>query len=104
MFGRGKSRRRPLPSLCESGETEEAEWEEAAGDYVFRIVNNAITDREGEFKILKMKCFDPYIFLITKDTQNRRLSYYNYKQILIKRSTFYKENTKNIMLKLYCYV
>ncbi|KOB73991.1 Uncharacterized protein OBRU01_09765, partial [Operophtera brumata] len=29
-----------------SGETEEAEWEESAGDYVFRIVNNAITDRE----------------------------------------------------------
>lgn len=38
-----------MPSLCESGETEEAEWEEAAGDYVFRIVNNAITDREGTF-------------------------------------------------------
>lgn len=37
-----------MPSLCESGETEEAEWEESAGDYVFRIVNNAITDREGE--------------------------------------------------------
>lgn len=36
-----------MPSLCESGENEEAEWEEAAGDYVFRIVNNAITDREG---------------------------------------------------------
>ncbi|XP_028159384.1 small G protein signaling modulator 2-like isoform X2 [Ostrinia furnacalis] len=47
VFGRGKIRRRPLPSLCESGETEEAEWEEAAGDYVFRIVNNAITDREA---------------------------------------------------------
>nr|XP_013189572.1 unnamed protein product [Amyelois transitella] len=47
VFGRGKARRRPMPSLCESGETEEAEWEEAAGDYVFRIVNNAITDREA---------------------------------------------------------
>ncbi|CAG9791480.1 unnamed protein product [Diatraea saccharalis] len=47
VFGRGKSRRRPMPSLCESGENEEAEWEEAAGDYVFRIVNNAITDREA---------------------------------------------------------
>ncbi|XP_052752020.1 small G protein signaling modulator 2-like isoform X1 [Galleria mellonella] len=47
VFGRGKIRRRPMPSLCESGETEEAEWEEAAGDYVFRIVNNAITDREA---------------------------------------------------------
>ncbi|KAL0867750.1 hypothetical protein ABMA27_008469 [Loxostege sticticalis] len=47
VFGRGKTRRRPMPSLCESGETEEAEWEEAAGDYVFRIVNNAITDREA---------------------------------------------------------
>lgn len=41
-------KRRPMPSLCESGETEEAEWEEVAGDYVFRIVNNAITDREGK--------------------------------------------------------
>ncbi|XP_073948313.1 small G protein signaling modulator 2-like isoform X2 [Choristoneura fumiferana] len=47
VFGRGKGRRRPMPSLCESGETEEAEWEEAAGDYVFRIVNNAIADREA---------------------------------------------------------
>ncbi|KAL4711801.1 hypothetical protein ACJJTC_005970 [Scirpophaga incertulas] len=47
VFGRGKGRRRPMPSLCESGENEEAEWEEAAGDYVFRIVNNAITDREA---------------------------------------------------------
>ncbi|XP_053617034.1 small G protein signaling modulator 2-like isoform X2 [Plodia interpunctella] len=47
VFGRGKARRRPMPSLCESGETEEAEWEEVAGDYVFRIVNNAITDREA---------------------------------------------------------
>ncbi|KAF9805825.1 hypothetical protein SFRURICE_009457 [Spodoptera frugiperda] len=42
-----KARRRPLPSLCESGETEEPEWEETAGDYVFRIVNNAIADREA---------------------------------------------------------
>ncbi|CAH2052131.1 unnamed protein product, partial [Iphiclides podalirius] len=47
VFGRGKVRRRPMPSLCESGETDEAEWEEAAGDYVFRIVNNAIADREA---------------------------------------------------------
>ncbi|XP_068623673.1 small G protein signaling modulator 2-like [Battus philenor] len=47
VFGRGKARRRPMPSLCESGETEEAEWEEVAGDYVFRIVNNAIADREA---------------------------------------------------------
>ncbi|KAJ8711290.1 hypothetical protein PYW07_008532 [Mythimna separata] len=47
VFGRGKVRRRPLPSLCESGETEEPEWEETAGDYVFRIVNNAIADREA---------------------------------------------------------
>ncbi|XP_063896565.1 small G protein signaling modulator 2 isoform X2 [Helicoverpa armigera] len=47
VFGRGRARRRPLPSLCESGETEEPEWEEAAGDYVFRIVNNAIADREA---------------------------------------------------------
>lgn len=36
-----------MPSLCESGETEELEAEEPAGDYVFRIVNNAIGDREG---------------------------------------------------------
>ncbi|CAK1590328.1 unnamed protein product [Parnassius mnemosyne] len=47
VFGRGKTRRRPMPSLCESGETEEVDWEEAAGDYVFRIVNNAIADREA---------------------------------------------------------
>ncbi|XP_013168017.1 PREDICTED: small G protein signaling modulator 2-like isoform X2 [Papilio xuthus] len=47
VFGRGKSRRRPMPSLCESGETEETEWEDVAGDYVFRIVNNAIADREA---------------------------------------------------------
>lgn len=47
MFGRGKIRRRPMPSLCESGESEEPDWDEAAGDYVFRIVNNALTDREG---------------------------------------------------------
>ncbi|XP_072934410.1 small G protein signaling modulator 2-like [Epargyreus clarus] len=47
VFGRGKTRRRPMPSLCESGETEEPEWEEVAGDYVFRIVNNAIGDREA---------------------------------------------------------
>lgn len=47
VFGRGKTRRRPMPSLCESGENEDAEWEESAGDYVFRIVNNAIADREG---------------------------------------------------------
>ncbi|KAI5634030.1 rab-GTPase-TBC domain-containing protein [Phthorimaea operculella] len=47
VFGRSKPRRRPLPSLCESGETEEQEWDEVAGDYVFRIVNNAITDREA---------------------------------------------------------
>ncbi|XP_046964352.1 small G protein signaling modulator 2-like [Vanessa cardui] len=47
VFGRGKIRRQPLPSLCESGETEEPDWEEVAGDYVFRIVNNAITDREA---------------------------------------------------------
>ncbi|CAH2093890.1 unnamed protein product [Euphydryas editha] len=47
VFGRGKIRRRPLPSLCESGESEEPDWEEVAGDYVFRIVNNAITDREA---------------------------------------------------------
>ncbi|KAJ0173087.1 hypothetical protein K1T71_011263 [Dendrolimus kikuchii] len=47
VFGRGKSRRRPMPSLCESGESEEAEWEESAGDYVFRIVNNAIGDKEA---------------------------------------------------------
>lgn len=53
VFGRGKARRRPMPSLCESGETEEAEWEEVAGDYVFRIVNNAITDREGKLNVIK---------------------------------------------------
>ncbi|CAG9138734.1 unnamed protein product, partial [Plutella xylostella] len=47
VFGRGKGRRRPMPSLCESGETEEADSDEVAGDYVFRIVNNAIADREG---------------------------------------------------------
>ncbi|XP_049879211.1 small G protein signaling modulator 2-like [Pectinophora gossypiella] len=47
VFGRGKPRRRPMPSLCESGEAEEPDWEEVAGDYVFRIVNNAITDREA---------------------------------------------------------
>lgn len=39
-----------MPSLCESGENEEAEWEESAGDYVFRIVNNAIGDKEGARK------------------------------------------------------
>ncbi|CAG9559124.1 unnamed protein product [Danaus chrysippus] len=47
VFGRGKIRRRPMPSLCESGESEEPDWDEAAGDYVFRIVNNALTDREA---------------------------------------------------------
>ncbi|CAH0713729.1 unnamed protein product, partial [Brenthis ino] len=47
VFGRNKIRRRPLPSLCESGESEEPDWEEVAGDYVFRIVNNAIADREA---------------------------------------------------------
>ncbi|GBP27037.1 Small G protein signaling modulator 1 [Eumeta japonica] len=50
VFGRGKGRRRPMPSLCESGEGgegEEGEWGDAGGDYVFRIVNNAIADREG---------------------------------------------------------
>ncbi|XP_039752246.1 small G protein signaling modulator 2-like isoform X2 [Pararge aegeria] len=45
VFGRGKTRRRPMPSLCESGESEEQE--DVAGDYVFRIVNNAIADREA---------------------------------------------------------
>lgn len=38
-----------MPSLCESGESEEPDWEDVAGDYVFRIVNNAIADREGQF-------------------------------------------------------
>ncbi|KAG6446796.1 small G protein signaling modulator 2 isoform X2 [Manduca sexta] len=47
VFGRSKGRRRPMPSLCETSETEEVEWDEAAGDYVFRIVNNAIADREA---------------------------------------------------------
>ncbi|XP_038215530.1 small G protein signaling modulator 2-like isoform X2 [Zerene cesonia] len=47
VFGRSKGRRRPMPSLCESGETEEQEFDEVAGDYVFRIVNNAIADREA---------------------------------------------------------
>ncbi|CAG9138231.1 unnamed protein product [Plutella xylostella] len=47
VFGRGKGRRRPMPSLCESGETEETDCDEVAGDYVFRIVNNAIADREA---------------------------------------------------------
>ncbi|XP_050677563.1 small G protein signaling modulator 1-like [Leptidea sinapis] len=47
VFGRNKGRRRPMPSLCESGETEEHEFEDVAGDYVFRIVNNAIADREA---------------------------------------------------------
>ncbi|CAG9104200.1 unnamed protein product [Plutella xylostella] len=47
VFGRGKGRRRPMPSLCESGEAEEADCDEVAGDYVFRIVNNAIADREA---------------------------------------------------------
>lgn len=37
-----------MPSLCESGETDELESDEAAGDYVFRIVNNTIADREGK--------------------------------------------------------
>lgn len=44
-----------MPSLCESGETEEAEWEEVAGDYVFRIVNNAITDREGKLFVKSLR-------------------------------------------------
>lgn len=44
-----------MPSLCESGEIEEAEWEEVAGDYVFRIVNNAIADREG-LKLYNILC------------------------------------------------
>ncbi|XP_069356616.1 small G protein signaling modulator 2-like isoform X2 [Maniola hyperantus] len=47
VFGRSKIRRRPMPSLCESGESEEPDWEDVAGDYVFRIVNNAIADREA---------------------------------------------------------
>lgn len=37
-----------MPSLSECGENEETEWEEVAGDYVFRIVNNTIADKEGE--------------------------------------------------------
>lgn len=63
VFGRGKTRRRPMPSLCESGENEEAEWEEAAGDYVFRIVNNAITDREGLSITPSIKCSKFAIYL-----------------------------------------
>ncbi|XP_075983891.1 small G protein signaling modulator 2-like isoform X2 [Anticarsia gemmatalis] len=47
VFGRGRARRRPMPSLCESGETDELESEDTAGDYVFRIVNNGIGDREA---------------------------------------------------------
>ncbi|CAK1541639.1 unnamed protein product [Leptosia nina] len=47
VFGKNKVRRRPMPSLCESGEAEEPEFDEVAGDYVFRIVNNAIADREA---------------------------------------------------------
>ncbi|XP_022131103.2 small G protein signaling modulator 2 isoform X1 [Pieris rapae] len=47
VFGRNKGRRRPMPSLCESGENEDPEVDEVAGDYVFRIVNNAIADREA---------------------------------------------------------
>ncbi|XP_063628709.1 small G protein signaling modulator 2-like isoform X1 [Cydia splendana] len=56
VFGRGKGRRRPMPSLCESAETDETEWEEAAGDYVFRIVNNAIADREAMRHSLLERC------------------------------------------------
>ncbi|XP_037872308.1 small G protein signaling modulator 2 isoform X2 [Bombyx mori] len=47
VFGRGKNRRRPMPSLSECGESDEVDQDEAAGDYVFRIVNNAIADREA---------------------------------------------------------
>ncbi|XP_041971436.1 small G protein signaling modulator 2-like isoform X2 [Aricia agestis] len=49
VFGRRSLRRRPMPSLCESGE-EEADWDDAAGDYVFRIVNNTIADREAAMR------------------------------------------------------
>lgn len=57
-----------MPSLCESGETEEAEWEEAAGDYVFRIVNNAIADREG-------KALSENMYL-NQDNTNTQLMYF----------------------------
>lgn len=48
VFARFKARRLPMPSLTECVEGEEVEWEDVAGDYVFRIVNNTIADKEGQ--------------------------------------------------------